>query len=101
VSRILVIALFGIVCVSWLSLAALNLLVLKREGSAWSSHTRLWVRLKVVEYGLLLLIVVVAAADVAPSWAVVVLVAAFSVLWFARGRIRRRAERSPGWIDEA
>lgn len=99
VLRILVVALFGLFCVSSLGLAALYLVVLKREGAAWSYHTRLWARLKAVEYVLLVLLVVVAVADVVPSWGLLVLATGLVVLLFDRRRIRRRAEGSPGWID--
>jgi hypothetical protein len=100
VLRILVVALFGLFCVSFLGLAALYLVVLKREGAAWSYRTRLWVRLKAVEYVLIVLLVVVAAADAGPSWTLLVVAIPLPVLWVARSRIRRRAERSPGWIDD-
>jgi hypothetical protein len=98
VTRILVVALLGIVCLSWLGMAALHVVVLKREGSAWNVYARRWVLLKVIEYGWLLLFIGVAVAGVVPRWGLLLLAAPLVVLWFVRSWIRRRGERSPGWI---
>ena len=97
---ILVVGLMAVVFASWLGLAGLHIFVLKREGSAWIADARLWVRLRIAEYGLLLLVVGVAVAGVAPTWLLLLLAAPLVVLWFVRRRVRRRAEGSPGWLDQ-
>lgn len=95
--RILVFALFAFALLSWLGIAALYLLPLKRDGAKWSRHTRLWFRLKATEQVLLVLFVGIAAVGF-PRWALLVMAIVFPVLWVARRRARREAERSPGWI---
>jgi hypothetical protein len=92
VVRILVLALFALVLLSWLGFAALYLVALKLEGVKWSHHTRLWFRLKAVEYLLLVLFVGVATVGAVPRWALLVLAIVFPVLWVARWRVRPGAE---------
>jgi hypothetical protein len=98
VLRILVFALFAFALLSWLGIAALSLVALKREGAKWSRHTRSWFRLKAAEQVLLVVFVGIAAVGF-PRWALLVMAIVFPVLWVARRRARREAERSPGWIN--
>jgi hypothetical protein len=101
VARVFFVVLFGMVCMSWLSLAALYLLALKCVGSAWNPDARLWVQLKVIWYGLLLLFVVAAAIGVQRR-GLLVMAIPLAVLAFGLRRIRRRAvEWPPQWIDHA
>jgi hypothetical protein len=102
VTRILIVALFGIVCVSWLGHAALYLAALRRAGSAWSFHARLWVILKIIEFGWLLLFIGVAVTGVVPRWGLLLLATPLVVLWVVRSRVKRRAtDWPPRWIDQA
>jgi hypothetical protein len=101
VTRFFFVVLFGMVCVYWLSLAALYLLALKRAGSAWNPDARLWVQLKVLWFGLLPLFVAAAAVGV-QRWGLLVMAIPLALLPFGMRRIRRRAVEWPHqWIDHA
>ena len=73
---------------------ALYVAVLSREGSDLEPAARLWVRLKIVEAGLLLVLLVSAVSGV-PRWALLVLGAAWLALVFVRNRVKRRIASWP------
>ena len=81
--------LFFLICAIWVGLAALYFVALRREGSDLEPAARLWARLKIAEYGLLL-VLLVSAVRGAPRWAVLVMGSAWLVLVFVRSRVKRR-----------
>ena len=92
--RVLALTFVFLICASWVGLAALYFVVLSREGSDLEPAARLWVWLKIVEYGLLL-VLLVSAVSGAPRWALLVLGAAWLALVFVRNRVRRRIAAWP------
>jgi hypothetical protein len=86
--------LFLLICAMWVGLAALYFVALRREGSDLEPAARLWVWLKIVEYGLLLVLLVSAVSGV-PRWALLVMGAAWLVLVFVRSRVKRRVAAWP------
>ena len=64
--------LFFLICAMRIGLAALYFVALRREGSDLEPAARLWAWLKIVEYGLLL-VLLVSAVRGAPRWAVLVM----------------------------
>src|ERR687895_2519081 len=55
---VLALTLSFLICALWLGMGALYFVALRRGGSGLEPATRLWLRLRVSEYGLLLVLVV-------------------------------------------
>jgi hypothetical protein len=91
---IVAVVLFALLYASLLGLAALHVFVLRHGGPNLDPAARLWARLKVVEYGLLLVFVIAAVSGV-PRWALLSMAAAWVALVFARSLVKRRIDNRP------
>jgi hypothetical protein len=91
---VLALTLFFLICVVWLGMGALHFVALRRVGSHMEPAARLWVRLKIVEYGLLLVLVVSGVSGV-PMWALLTMSAVWLALVFVRSRVKRRISAWP------
>ena len=86
---VLALTLFFLLCALWLGMGALYFVALRRGGSGLEPATRLWLRLRVSEYGLLLVLIVSAVSGV-PKWALLTMGASWLVLVLVRSRVKRR-----------
>jgi hypothetical protein len=85
----LALTLFFLICAMWVGLAAFYFVALRREGSGLEPAARLWVWLKIAEYGLLLVLLISAVSGV-PRWASLVMGSVWLGLVFVRSRVKRR-----------
>jgi hypothetical protein len=87
------------VFLSWLFMAGIWIVALRRMGSSWSRDLRLWTRLRVLEYAWLLLLVTAMLLGVG-DWIVLPMLIAFVALLVLRWVIRRRMPQWPPQFDQ-
>jgi hypothetical protein len=91
---ILGLILVGLTCAAFLFMASLHFVLLRRLGPEAGRAGRLWLRLRTIQYTLLLAFVVMAVAG-APKWSVFGTAGAWLVLVVAASRVRRRIVDAP------
>jgi hypothetical protein len=75
-------------------MAALSFIFLRRLGSEIDTAGRLWLRLRIIGYGLVLAILVMGVTG-APKWALFGTAVAWVLLVVAASRVRRRIVERP------
>jgi hypothetical protein len=94
VKSIVILGLLALVFLSWLGMAGLWVVALRRLGSGWSRDLRLWTRLKILEYAWLVLLLSVALLGLR-VWVVLPMLIVWVALIVTRRVIRRRFPQWP------
>ena len=89
----------ALVFLSWLGMAGLWVVALRRLGSGWSRDLRLWTRLRVLEYAWLMLLLSAALLGLR-YWIVLPMLIVFVALLVLRWVIRRRMPQWPPQLDQ-
>lgn len=91
---ILIPGLLGLLFISWLGMAGLWVVALRRLGSGWSRDLRLWTWLRILEYAWLVLLLTVAVLGLR-YWVVLPMLIVGLALTITRWVIRRHFPQWP------